>query len=239
MRKVVTSFKRFVFAQFLLIVFTFVTVFLFDQFTEGQVGFTSILRQVGRIFIVIIFGGVAIFIIRRSKHILSRHVGMHAANVFQIMMIVIACIVMVFAILHIFQVSPNSLLIGGGIVSIVFGLIVSTTVGSLLAGTFVLMTHPYKVGDTVLINNVPCKVEQITSLVTRVRNDFGGQIAIPNTAIMGGNIIVTSFDETEEVARRLPYAKGDRVYTTYMNQEGSLPRLPRFVHELCWILGEN
>jgi small-conductance mechanosensitive channel len=88
--------------------------------------------------------------------------------------ILAACIIVIFAILHILQVSPSNLLIGEGVVSIVFGLIISTSVGNLLAGTFVLMTHPNDVGDTILINNIPCKVEKITSLTTRVKNDLGG-----------------------------------------------------------------
>ena len=203
-------------------------MYLFDQFTAGQIGFTGVLRQVGRILIVMIFGSVAVFIIRRSKPLLSRHVGVHAATMFQAMMIAIACIVMIFAILHIFQVPLSSLLIGGGIVSIVFGLIVSTSVGNLIAGTFVLMTHPYKVGDTILMNNVPCKVEQITSLVTRVKNDFGGRMAIPNTAIMEGSVIVTSFDDTTDVVGRLPYVMGDRIYSTYLNEEGVVTEITPF-----------
>lgn len=136
---------------------------------------------------------------------------------------------MIFAILHIFQVSPSSLLIGGGMVSIVFGLVISTSVGNLIAGTFVLMTHPYNIGDTAFINNIPCKVEEITSFVTKVKNDFGGRITIPNTAIMQGSVIVTSFTDTEtDVVSRLPYASGDRIYTTYLNQEGVVTELTPF-----------
>jgi small-conductance mechanosensitive channel len=91
------------------------------------------------------------------------------------------------------------------------------------------MTHPYKVGDTVLINNIPCKVEKITSLVTRVKNDSGGQIAIPNTAIMQGSVIVTAFGDSDaDVVGRLPYAKGDRIYTTYLNQEGVVSEITPF-----------
>jgi small-conductance mechanosensitive channel len=64
-------------------------------------------------------------------------------------------------------------------------------------------------------------VEKITSLTTRVKNDFGGHITIPNTAIMQGSVIITSFDEYKaDVVSRLPYVKGDRIYTTYLNQEG-------------------
>jgi len=229
LQKYVTSLKRFALAQLILVILTFVSVYLFDQLIAEQIGVTGVLHQVGRALIVVVSGSVAIIIIRRSKPLLSKHVGDRSATLFQFFMILAACIIMIFAFLHILQVSPSSLLIGGGIVSIVFGFVISTSIGNLLAGTFVLMTHPYKVGDTVLINNIPCKVEEITSLVTKVKNDCGGQIAIPNTAVMQGSVIVTSFnDQDGGVVSRLPYAKGDRIYTTYLNQEGAVTELTPF-----------
>jgi small-conductance mechanosensitive channel len=225
----VNSFKRFVFVQLIIIILTFFCVYLFDQLIAGQTGLNDVIHQVGRILIVIVFGSIAILVIRSSKPLLSKHVGVPSATVFQFLMITITVIIMIFAFLHILHVEPSTLLIGGGIVSIVFGFIVSTSVGNLFAGTFVLMTHPYKVGDTILINNIPCKVEKITSFVTRVKNDVGGQIAIPNTAIMQGSVIVTSFgDYDKDAVSRLPYAKGDRIYTTYLNQEGVVTDITPF-----------
>jgi small-conductance mechanosensitive channel len=89
-------------------------------------------------------------------------------------MVLVVGIVMIFAVLNIFQVSPTALLLSGGIVSIVIGLVISTFVGNILAGTLLLMTNPFRVGDDVLVNNVPGKIEEITAMVTRIRNDIGG-----------------------------------------------------------------
>jgi small-conductance mechanosensitive channel len=208
---------------------TFFFVYLFDQLITEQTGLSDVFHQVGRILIIIISGSIAILVIRSSKPLLSKHVGVHAATVFQLLMIAITIIVVIFSFLHILHVEPSTLLISGGIVSIVFGLVVSSSVGDFIAGTFVLMTHPYRVGDTVLINNIPCKVEKITSLVTSVKNDFGGRITIPNMAIRQGSVIVTSFKDTDtDMVSRLPYAKGDRIYTTYLNQEGIVTELTPF-----------
>jgi len=147
--------------------------------------------------------------------------------VFQFFMILTVGIVALFAILHIFQVSPTTLLVSGGVVSIVIGLVISTFVGNILAGTLVFMTNPFRVGDTVLVNNVPGEITEITSMVTRVRSDVGGHIVIPNTAIVQGSVIVTRVPDHEAVGRdsRLPYSSGDRVYTTYMNSEGVVKEL--------------
>lgn len=240
LQEFVSSLKRFVFAIIALVVLTLVSVYLFDQFIAEQIGFTSLLHQTGRASIVVVFGSVIILFIRRSKHLLSRHVGVHPATVFQFFMILAVSIVMIFAFLHIFQVSPSSLLIGGGIVSIVVGLVISTFVGNILAGTLVLMTHPFKVGDTVLVNNIPGRVEEITAMATKVKNDVGGRIVIPNTAIMQGGVIVTSFSGHDtDVVGRLPYVSGDRIYTTYLNQEGVVTEFTPFYTKILLDSGKE
>jgi hypothetical protein len=80
----------------------------------------------------------------------------------------------------------------------------------------------YRVGETVLVNNIPSRVEEMTALVTRFRNDAGGIVSIPNTAIAQGGVIITRFQnlQEEKLPNRLPYAEGDEVYTTYMNATG-------------------
>ena len=240
MQKLSRSLERLFATLLILVILTLVSVYVFDQLFAQQIGIASFFQQAGRISIVIISGSIAILLIRRSKRILSKFIGVHVASLFQILLILTALIVMIFSILHILQVSLSSLLISGGIVSIVFGLIVSSFVGNLLAGNFVLMTRPYKIGDTILINNIPCRVEQITSLVTRVKNDFGGQMIIPNTAIMQGNVIVTSFQSQDlDPIKRLPYALGDRIYTTYLNQEGVVTDLTPFLTKILLDSGKE
>jgi small-conductance mechanosensitive channel len=229
LQKFVNSHKRLVFVLIVIIVLTFISVYLFDQLIAEPIGRNSFFHQAGRMLIVVVFGLVSIVLIRNSRHLMSKHFGVYAAKILQFFMILTTSIVMIFAFLYILQVSPSSLLIGGGLISIVIGLVISNFVGDILAGTFVLTSQPFEVGDTVLVNNLPCKVEKITSFVTRVKNDFGGQISIPNTAIRQGSVIITSFSGQDTgVVSRLPYALGDRIYTTYLNQEGVVTELTPF-----------
>jgi small-conductance mechanosensitive channel len=166
--------------------------------------------------------------IRRSKSLVTGHVGVHAAPVFQFLMILIVGM-MIFTLLDIFQVSPTALLVGGGIVSIIMGLVISTFVGNILTGTLVLVTNPFRTGDTVLVNNVPGMIVEITAMVARIRNDIGGEIVIPNTAIVQGAVIVTKIPAQETIVQsRLPYSLGDRIYTTYLSGEGVVRELTPF-----------
>jgi len=224
----VSSVKRFALIIAILVVLGFSVVFAIDQLFPVETP-TMLIHQTVRTLIVISFGLVIVFFIRRSKSLLSKHVGVHLALVFQLFMMLVVGIVVVFASLDIFQVSPTTLLLGGGIASIVIGLVISTFVGNILAGTLVLMTRPFSVGDTVMVNNIPGKVEDITAMVTRIRNDIGGLVVIPNTAIVQGGVIVTTFPASEAIVRsRLPYSQGDRVYTTYMNEQGVVRELTPF-----------
>jgi small-conductance mechanosensitive channel len=224
-----SSIKRFALIIVLLTVVAFGLVFAYDQLFAAQVHLTMMIHQTVRTLIVVSFGLIIALFIRHSKVLLSKHVGVHLATIFQFFMILVVGIVVIFTSLDIFQVSPTTLLVGGGIASIVIGLVISTFVGNILAGTLVLMTRPFSIGDTVMVNNIPGRVEEITAMVTRIRNDIGGLVVIPNTAIMQGGVIVTTFPASEEIVRRrLPYSQGDRVYTTYMNEQGVVRELTAF-----------
>jgi small-conductance mechanosensitive channel len=221
-----SSLKRFVLILILLAAVTLSMVFLFDQLIAAPIRLSALFAEAIRTVIVVVFGSIIILFIRRSKSLMSKYVGIHPATIFQFFMVLVVGIVTIFAVLNIFQVSPTALLLSGGIVSIVIGLVISTFVGNILAGTLLLMTNPFRVGDDVLVNNVPGKIEEITAMVTRIRNDIGGQIVIPNTAIVQGGVIVTKVPANATVTQgRLPYSPGDRVYTTYMNAEGVVREL--------------
>lgn len=228
MADLVSSIKRLALIIIILIAVGSSVVFAIDQLFPEETT-TMLIHETVRTLIVVSFGLIIVFFIRRSKPLLSKHVGVHLALVFQFFMILVVGIVGLFSSLDIFQVSPTTLLVGGGIASIIIGLVISTFVGNILAGTLVLMTRPFSVGDTVVVNNVPGKVEEITAMVTRIRNDIGGLVVIPNTAIMQGGVVVTTFPVSDEIVRRrLPYSQGDRVFTTYLNQEGIVSELTSF-----------
>lgn len=105
------------------------------------------------------------------------------------------------------------------------------------------MSHAYRVGDDVIVNNVPGKIVEITNLVTRIRNDVGGisaDIVIPNTAIAQGGVIITKVPDHETISPiRLPYSLGDRVYTTYMSGEGVVKELTPYTTRILLDSGKE
>ena len=201
---------------------TLVSVFAFDELLAPTIAPNVVFLQTLRVLIVLTTTAIAIFVIRRMKKAISSRTRTNIASFFEFVMIAILLIMSGFSLLHIFNVDTNTLLISGGIISLTVGLIVSTFVGDTLAGMLVFLLNLYRVGDTVLVNSIPCRVEEMSTLVTRFRNDAGGMLSIPNTAISQGGVIITRFSDLKNVTTvsRLPYEKGDRVYTTYMNAKG-------------------
>ena len=201
------------------------TLLLYDLFIQTPINLPDFVDESIRIAVIIGFWLAILFFIRRSKPVIANHFGDQPATVVQIFLGSIAVLVMIFALLRMLGVSPESLLAGAGIVSVTVGIIVSTFVGSVLAGALVFVTHRFRVGDNVMVNNVPGKITEITALATRVRTDIG-HIAIPNSAIASGTVIITRIHPHETVSHsRLPYSQGDRVVTTYMPGEGTVKEI--------------
>jgi small-conductance mechanosensitive channel len=220
------SVKKFITITVLLIVCASAAIFLFEQQVAEPVKLSTLLRQSIDTAIVIIAGSAIVFLIRRFRNVMVKRIGPQLATIFQLFMMLIAIVITLFTVLDIFQVSAMALLLGGGIVTLVIGLIVSNLVGSTFAGTLILISNAFKVGDNVLVNNVPGRIEEITTMFTRIRNDMGGMIVIPNTALISGSIIVTKMPHDDSApGSRLPYTLGDRVYTTYLNENGTVKEI--------------
>jgi small-conductance mechanosensitive channel len=162
----------------------------------------------------------AIIIIRRFKPFLTQEVGSQASRLIYYVMIALSILVITFVVLYILKVPATDLLASAGIISVTVGLVISTFVGGLLSGFLVFTTFQFKEGDNVVVNNIPGKVTEMTALVMRIQTDVG-QVTLPNSAIASGGVIVTAVREYQPFkGSRLPYNLGDRVITSYMNEQG-------------------
>jgi small-conductance mechanosensitive channel len=199
------------------------TVTVFVLFIAQPINLPDFVARIFGVIVALSFGTTAILLLSRIRQILTPRVGLQAAIIVQYGSIVIAFLIMSFWIMWILGVSD--LLISAGIVSITIGLVISTFVGGLLSGALVFTTYKFKEGDHVIINNVPGTIRKMTPLVMRIRTDTG-HISIPNSAIASGTVIVTAIHEFHpDEESRLPYKLGDRVLTTFMNEQGVVKEL--------------
>ena len=219
------SFKKFAIFLTFLILLGFGTVYLFDLFAAAPMNLSIFSRETLRIILILGFWLIILLFLRRAKPFMTSRIGAQAATLLQFSIGAIAVLVMSFGVLHTLGVSPESLLAGAGIATITIGLIISTFVGGVFSGALVFTTHSFKVGDVVLVNNVPGRILDMTALVTRIGTDVG-QMSIPNSAIASGAVLLIAVHKHEAKSfSRLPYAIGDRVVSTYMNKEGVVKEL--------------
>jgi small-conductance mechanosensitive channel len=169
----VDSFKRFAIFITFLVILGFSTIYIFDLFVAAPINLPIFLVQAFRIILVLGFWLSVILLLRQAKRFMTTRIGNQAATVLQFSIGAISVLVMSFGVLQTLGVSPEALLAGAGIISITSGLVISTFVGSILAGALVFTTHRFKAGDSVLVNNIPGKVIEINALVTVIKNDIG------------------------------------------------------------------
>jgi small-conductance mechanosensitive channel len=216
----VNSFKRFTILLTFLIIAGVSAIYIFDLFVVSPIDLPVFLTQAFRIIILLAFWLAIILFLRQVKPLIIKRAGTQVATVIQFLIDAMAVVVLIFGVLHTFGVSPTTLLTGAGIISITIGLVISTFVGDILAGALVFTTHRFKVGDNVIINNVPGKVTDMNALVTVIRTDVG-QVSVPNNAIASGSVIITAIQKFDaKFESRLPYSVGDRVVTSYNKEEG-------------------
>jgi small-conductance mechanosensitive channel len=205
-----------------------ITIAFFELFVAGSINVTGSLELLGQLSIVFAFALIAIYILTYTKRLLTPHVGVQIATIIQYLLVGTALTVTAFIVLGLFGATLSALLTSAGIISITVGLIISTFVGGILSGALVLTTHKIKIGEDVLVNNMPGKVDDITALVLRIRTDVG-QITIPNSAVASGGVIITAVLPPKPMQEtRIPYAVGDRVITTFQNEQGIVTELTAY-----------
>jgi len=76
----------------------------------------------------------------------------------------------------------------GGFLGIVIGFASQQVLGQAVAGLFLLIARPFKVGDTVVVAGEDGIVEDVATLFTTVVKADGTKALIPNGSIIGGKI---------------------------------------------------
>ena len=220
MARFLDSLKRFAVLLIFIMILGTLIIYLFDLLVESQPNPPLFIQQVFDVCIIVGFWLTILLLLRRAKPALVKNVGSQAATILLYSLYAVAVVIMVFGVLNALGVSPVALLASAGIITITVGLIISTFVGNTLAGALVFSTHKFRVGDVVLVNNIPGKVVNMSALVTRIETDVG-QITIPNSAIASGGVILTAVYKYEAQSQsRLPYSLGDRVVSAYKYEEG-------------------
>ena len=228
-RAVIPSLQRLVFYLIITLILTVAVLYLFNHFIEPtSVSFSTILAESVNIIIIVSSSLAAIAIARRFRSFIAQKMGGQASTIIYYITFTIIILFMTFGILDTLGTRTTDLLTGAGIISITAGLVISTFVGSILSGALVFTNYKFRIGDSVVVNSTPGKIIEMNVLVMRIQTDIG-QITVPNSAISSGGVIITVIRESDmSKESRLSYSVGDRVVTSYMNEQGVVKELTPF-----------
>lgn len=76
----------------------------------------------------------------------------------------------------------------GGFIGIVIGFASQQVLGQVVAGLFLMISRPFKIGDAVGIAGEEGIVDDVSTLFTIVVKNDGSRVLIPNSAIIGAKI---------------------------------------------------
>lgn len=90
--------------------------------------------------------------------------------------------------LTVWGVNLGGLFVGAGFLGIVIGTAARTTLGSLIAGFVLMFSRPFELGDWVELDGREGIVAEITIINTRIRNQYGEEIVLPNDKVADATV---------------------------------------------------
>ncbi|MEM4682923.1 MAG: mechanosensitive ion channel [Ignisphaera sp.] len=80
----------------------------------------------------------------------------------------------------------------GGFLGMVIGFASQQVLGQAVAGLFVLISRPFRIGDEVIVAGEEGVVDDVSTMFTVVKKSDGTRVLIPNTTIISGKIYIKS-----------------------------------------------
>src|SRR5256714_634093 len=94
----------------------------------------------------------------------------------------------------------GGLLASSAVLGIVVGFASQRTLGNFVAGLLIAFTQPLRLGDDVVVEDIPGVVEEIGLIYTFVRTEDGDRLVIPNEKLASDTIRNSTIRSREKVA---------------------------------------
>lgn len=78
----------------------------------------------------------------------------------------------------------------GGFLGLVVGQATQSTLGQAVAGLFLMISRPFKIGDKVTLSSEDGTVDDISTLFTTIIKDDGKRVLLPNNSVVGTKIVI-------------------------------------------------
>lgn len=98
-----------------------------------------------------------------------------------------------------------------GIVTVAFSIAIQDIVKDLVAGFYILIEHPFRIGDQISTANYTGKVEDVQLRATKLRIVSGEEVTIPNSLVFGGIVVNNTFYDERRATIIVTLAQEDFV----------------------------
>jgi small-conductance mechanosensitive channel len=161
----------------------------------GAIGIFIVLYLVGRLVRALV-----LWAMRRGKA--DRQVGTLVRNLITVTTYVVALI----SALVVYGVNVAVILTAAGVGTVAIGLAFQDLLRNVLAGIWLLLEQPFKLGDTITVLDQTGAVQNITLRTTTLRTGVGELAILPNLTVFTGIVINTTHYDTRRltVGVRIP-----------------------------------
>ncbi len=174
-----------------------------DTVLFGDLTVSKLLVIILVLILSMLIGKAISLYIRRSLK--DRVKKEHQRSIVRITYIIII-IFALFLILPILGIDPSGLVVAAGFLGLVIGLASQSVLGNLIAGIFLVIEKPMKIGEQVEVEGKMGYVEDLRIMSTIIRTYDGVYVRIPNEKVFTTNISNLVAHPT----RRLEYIVGIR-----------------------------
>lgn len=177
--------------------------------TEGLAGLEKVfvgeatkILEAALIFVIGLF--LATTIRRWMRRSLSTKIPLHIYKPLENLVFYVILFIAAVSALRPFGLDLGSLIVAGGLASIVIGLAAQDTLGDIISGVFLMIEQPLRIGDPVEINGIAGEVIDVRVLSTLIRTWDGHLVRIPNRTVF--NTVIVNYVRTR--ARRIDFRIG-------------------------------
>jgi small conductance mechanosensitive channel len=208
-----SKFTIFAVKTFLLVAATWAGLNIF-AIMEPHIGIKQVHVQITGTIATIAISFILITGIRRLLQRMTPRIGVHLSTSVSFFIAIIISMMAIVTLMYQWNIDPQSILVGGGVAAIIVGIGISNIAGNMLSAGLMLTTFPAKIGDSIYIVNdkIRGRVEEINFIYTKISTEEGTEYAVPNNAIVQGNVRITKDVSSRHL--QLPFVEGEHVEVT-------------------------
>jgi small-conductance mechanosensitive channel len=203
---------------------------------NGLPGGNDLARFLIQLLKVVIIGGITLYFARQVKHFAGRLLGRSriAPNVIALSgngVFVLALLLGFSWLLAALGASWTAVIASLSVATVALSLSLQDVLKNFVAGVYLLLEQPFKIGDQLVVKGVSGQVEGIEIRTTILRTEEGLQVLIPNNVIFTEVLTNRSAYNTRRVALQLanvsaPFADLSRLVNEALGEFEQIERTP-------------